>query len=278
MRKVTPSAAPAVLVGEGSRGVRETERAIKLYAVKKNAKKAFKYAVYSDQTVKDELNRLFHFKCAYCESYFGGVHPVDVEHYRPKGGYVADNKLVQPGYYWLAADWSNLLPSCIDCNRERTQRFDDVPPELAGKANKFPLASEKRAKAPGEEQREKPLLLNPYLDEPDEHLRYDEEGNIQAVKSAAGRRSRKGKASIEVYGLRRTGLVQDRERYALQIRAMVERVEELLEIFDETQNEQLATRISEEMRLLKGYIDETYPYSTMARQLVEPFAQKHDLP
>ena len=37
-------------------------------------------------------------------------------------------------------------------------------------------------------------------------------------------------------------------------------------------------RISEEMRLLKGYIDETHPYSTMARQLIEPFAQKHDLP
>lgn len=65
---------------------------------------------------------------------------MDVEHYRPKGGYLdPDGTLCQPGYYWLAADWNNLFPSCIDCNREREQIMVKGQAKKLGKANKFPL-------------------------------------------------------------------------------------------------------------------------------------------
>ncbi len=67
-------------------------------------------------------------KCVYCESLITNNHPGDVEHFRPKGRVTdLNNKPVMiksngkevshPGYYWLAYEISNLMPSCEDCNR-----------------------------------------------------------------------------------------------------------------------------------------------------------------
>lgn len=74
--------------------------------------------------VIDKLNQWYFYKCAYCERFY----KLDVEHYRPKGEIRGvDNELLSnTGYYWLAYEWSNLLPSCISCNRE------------GGKVSKFP--------------------------------------------------------------------------------------------------------------------------------------------
>lgn len=54
---------------------------------------------------------------------YGGA-PLDVEHFRPKSEIdevdpatfrpVPGRAPTAPGYYWLAAAWSNLLPSCIE--------------------------------------------------------------------------------------------------------------------------------------------------------------------
>jgi|SRR5690554_28720 len=72
----------------------------------------------------DKLNIWYYGKCAYCERYY----KLDVEHYRPKGEIRdLDNSLISnSGYYWLCYEWSNLIPSCITCNRE------------GGKNSKFP--------------------------------------------------------------------------------------------------------------------------------------------
>ena len=43
-----------------------------------------------------------------------------MEHYRPKAR-VSTEQGDKPGYYWLAARWENLLPSCTDCNSPRKQ-------------------------------------------------------------------------------------------------------------------------------------------------------------
>ena len=77
-----------------------------------------------ESRVIERLNHWYHGKCAYCERYY----KLDVEHYRPKGA-ISDengNPLRATGYYWLGYEWSNLLPSCISCNRE------------GGKGIKFP--------------------------------------------------------------------------------------------------------------------------------------------
>ena len=86
-----------------------------------------KEALYKAQ--KQALLDLFNGKCAFCETPIReGMHG-DVEHFRPKGGVIEedgskakylDKKGVErdhPGYYWLAYDWRNLLPSCQLCNQ-----------------------------------------------------------------------------------------------------------------------------------------------------------------
>src|SRR5258708_1947390 len=65
--------------------------------------------------LKWHLFELFHGKCAYCESKPQAVSTGDVEHYRPKAKVKEDSR--HPGYYWLAYDITNLLPSCESCNR-----------------------------------------------------------------------------------------------------------------------------------------------------------------
>jgi uncharacterized protein (TIGR02646 family) len=59
----------------------------------------------------DVLNALYlasHGKCAYCEADLGAVNIMEVDHFVPKS-------LVRT----LAATWSNLLPSCHDCNQHK---------------------------------------------------------------------------------------------------------------------------------------------------------------
>lgn len=141
--------------------------------------------------------------CAYCEAPYAATTQVDVEHYRPKGGVTGRNgKLVKPDYYWLAATWENLLPSCPDCNREREQKFEDADPRKAGKANKFPLADERRrATRPGQEGRESPLLLDPCCDDPAEHLVFNDRGNVDPRPS-------RGKPSRAVHTMTRRATLQ----------------------------------------------------------------------
>ncbi|MDC3378878.1 HNH endonuclease, partial [Planctomycetota bacterium] len=124
---------PTALSGNKSRGARERKRAVDFYVAwnamtdaEREKKKHFDgYNAYSDPSVKAELNRLFGGKCAYCESHFGATQPMDVEHFRPKKEVVneASQTGIKPAYYWLAAEWTNLLPSCIDCNRQRGQEL-----------------------------------------------------------------------------------------------------------------------------------------------------------
>ena len=90
---------PEFLVGE--KALEERDDAIEAFGQDANAKFTFK--AYKNKTVRKALNGAFHFKCAYCEAFFGATQPVAVEHYRPKSAVVgANGKLKKPGYYWLA--------------------------------------------------------------------------------------------------------------------------------------------------------------------------------
>jgi uncharacterized protein (TIGR02646 family) len=70
----------------------------------------FKASVYGAKSVKKTLLTAQHGKCAFCESKFEHVAFGDVEHFRPKGGWIQTDgdQLTRPGYYWLAYEWSNL--------------------------------------------------------------------------------------------------------------------------------------------------------------------------
>ncbi|MBX4952699.1 endonuclease [Rhizobium binae] len=190
MRRVdrSQSTEPSILHKPDKAGKTELDRVI-AHMNGPDAAKTFEFARYKESAVKTELERLFHGKCAYCESFYGSTQPVDVEHYRPKGE--VEGVPGHRGYYWLGMDWNNLLPSCIDCNRRREQKapsaligsivkllssgeFDRTRKMSLGKSSAFPLATETgRARGPGDnllgEQR---LLLDPTRDDPREHLTF----------------------------------------------------------------------------------------------------------
>jgi 5-methylcytosine-specific restriction endonuclease McrA len=179
---------------------------------------AFEFKVYGDELLRGALNQHYRYKCAYCETFFGAAQPVAVEHYRPKGEIIEGDKRVKPGYYWLAATWDNLLPSCTDCNSRRTQTADNGTARVRGKGNYFPLAKgTRRATRPGAEKNETPLLLHPEKDEPERHLEFlvapDRLGVIRPTL-IHGAPSEKGALSIEIYALDRPQLVDFRRTMA----------------------------------------------------------------
>lgn len=222
---------------------------------KPKKKKGFEFTRYSQAEVKDALEKLFHGKCAYCETYYSSSQPVDVEHFRPKAA--IDDDKNHPGYWWLAMEWSNLLPSCIDCNRKRLQiapdsradlaalaikgDLDRTKPILTGKACAFPLAEGGiRCEAPGGDlDKEKALLLDPTRDQPEHHLLFHVgidipislvgPARVEAVEEGAQEFSEKGIKSIQVYGLNRLGLVQARTRVLRELQYLYEMAVSLTE-------------------------------------------------
>lgn len=234
----------------------------------------FKFDIYRDNEIKVALHQLFHGKCAYCESRYAATQPMDVEHWRPKGQIQSATATLRPGYYWLAADWNNLLPSCIDCNRERTQ-LDAVSGDemLLGKVDKFPLANDNYADEAGEEAGEVPLLLHPCVDDPSTILEFVGEGVI-APKARRGLPREKAKESIRVYGLNRSELVLQRQEYQKLMELRIATILGLTELLIDTPDldESVTLTIEEimlqEMRALLRAREPDQPYALLARQMI----------
>jgi uncharacterized protein (TIGR02646 family) len=280
MIQIQPGNSPQSLAGPGSIGDLERAAAIAFFGLPANHGASYDdFKAYKSPDVVQALNQRFANKCAYCESVYAATAPVDVEHYRPKGGVEVDGKLRKPGYYWLAAEWTNLLPSCIDCNRKRTHEFPDAEPALRGKANKFPIANPtKRAANPGEEAAEQRLLLHPCLDKPEKHLEFIEEGAIRPAL-IRGRASEMGRLSIEVYGLDRPGLVHERQRLLIRMDGLMARIRRTLERIQRPGvDAQRRQELDEDLRLdvaeLKTYEGADQPYAGMARQMISGFLRE----
>lgn len=167
----------------------------------------------SEKLYKSERERIwqaFNGKCAYCEVLLTGNQRGDVEHWRPKKAVTDEegNSIRHPktglehrGYYWLAYDWRNLLPSCVECN----QPGKNAKGETLGKRNMFPVEDEElRAYSPGEEVLEKPLLLHPFLDTPENDLVFDRTGVV-------GGTTVKGLTTVRILELNRDGLLGERK-------------------------------------------------------------------
>ena len=154
------------------------------------------------KNIKPDLEKIYHGKCAYCESSPGPSAAGEVEHYRPF-----------KSYWWLVFEWSNLLFSCPTCNRK--------------KSNKFPVKNEKRRITRPDYANlrvdsnalieEEPLLLNPESDDPREHLVYlPYTGNkMEVCLQGTGI---KGKTTIGVCDLNRAKL---KENYKRQVDKIV---------------------------------------------------------
>lgn len=164
------------------------------------------YYGQQDYAIRYELRKLYYNKCAYCES---RDYKPDVEHYRPKSE-VSNHQPNSHGYYWLCFNWSNLLPSCDECNR---------PP---GKCTKFPISGIRVTEPKFNEclhlidehcrldsaylNSEGPLLLNPELEEPEPYLELKWNGKLEGTDGNHG----KGWNSINTYDLNRGNLIDAR--------------------------------------------------------------------
>lgn len=273
-------AVPAVLSEDGRRGPNETAAiTASLTAWRAAGKPAatwkYSFAAYRDPEIKKALAELFHGKCAYCESTYGATQPMDVEHWRPKGGIEGPAGLIQPGYYWLAASWENLLPSCIDCNRERIQldALTNIERKI-GKQNQFPIESEAdRATAPDELSLEVPLLLDPCADDPEDYFECTDDGII-TPRAADGLAYERARASIDVYALNRNGLVFARTQLIRRIRLRIARVAQIArlmgeEVLSERAVLMLDDLLAHDLGELARMRRDDQPYALVTRLLID---------
>ncbi len=328
---------PQGLIGNDCPGAREIERAAK-HVEDKDTVSGFTFRAYKRSDVRHALEQLFHGKCAYCESRYDVSGPVDIEHFRPKGE--VDGVDGHKGYWWLAANWGNLLPSCLECNRRRFQRTPanmsslrvlasgaitgDMANIKTGKNSVFPVVGNHVMKRPegsgfGDLNGENPLLLNPCKDNPGDHLRFhidpdgrhiglvfarasDGDEGRDALPEAAEdpheveRKAReagisaRGAVSIQVYGLNRLAVLQERTRILNRLEFLGDMAIKCLKLSNElqqvsaTENEgqkriEAAIRTLKEHRerLLKALKDMAAaeaPFSSMSQTWLETFTRK----
>ncbi len=166
---------------------------------------------------RDSIKKSFYFakdgpfggRCAYCQIDLAAQHP-DIDHYRPKAE-VTDEKDVMvtdhsstqhPGYYWLAYDWENLLPSCHRCNRPSKE-------ESMGKRCRFPIQGA-RAWCPDDDlEQERPQILSPVAHTPEDH--FDIEICEKSSHGILVPKSPEGRITIDIFGLNsRSDLLKQR--------------------------------------------------------------------
>ena len=160
------------------------------------------------QEAREVLNKMYYFKCAYCESI---EYKPEVEHYRPKKGVTEDN--THHGYYWLCYEWTNLLPSCHSCNTETGKRdqFPIMATRVIGPTftpdykldrshcllDQHPLLTEQ------------PCLLHPEIDHPDTgaYFKFFHNGKMEGIDQEG-----RGERTIVICDLNRQNLLKLRQR------------------------------------------------------------------
>jgi uncharacterized protein (TIGR02646 family) len=179
--------------------------------------------------VKKELEILYHSKCAFCESKLNAI-PKDnyeftVEHFRPKKG----------GWYWLAYEWSNLMPSCRKCNEAKADHFSIDK----RKKQNLPLITDSEGKEIIDLSRciadceellaENALLLQPEVDNPMDFLAFDLEKLGYFVDDSKQKRA---KYTLDLCKLNRSDLFERRKSiYDTFLTTIKDKLIELLEIY-----------------------------------------------
>jgi hypothetical protein len=234
----TPAEVTAALLKPLDSGMTELEAARDYYRLNTSPDtKTYPFARYKEHEVCLELDKLFKRKCAYCETKYEAAAARDVEHFRPKGSVAKAPR--HPGYWWLAAEWTNLLPSCPACNRRRGHieyqpgmTLEEIelaeqarPKRTFGKGDTFPVRGDNWVTSEADDLlAEDPLLINPCVRDPQKHLEwvfgYDRQFApwdasqvlplVRPRQLPAGGEDPYGATSIAVYGLNRVGVFRSR--------------------------------------------------------------------
>lgn len=112
---------------------------------------------------REKLLVIYHEKCAYCESKYLAVTDTWLDHYRPKSH-----------YYWLAYEWTNLLPACPKCNRNKRDKFPIGKSKINSPFlinSKIDFSKNVANQSPLKD--EKPLILHPAIDHANEHFDFE---------------------------------------------------------------------------------------------------------
>ncbi len=112
------------------------------------------------------------------------------------------------GYYWLGYEWNNLIPACEKCNRAKSNAFPLEPMGIRVKEPPLNRHGELETHLCRVDSptllAEKPLLLNPEIDNPELHFVFCPNGEIKAV-------TERGQKTVEICQLNRLELVLARK-------------------------------------------------------------------
>lgn len=291
MRKLDRSvvAAPASLTGAAAST--EMANAVAHYAARVPwlaHHTAFKFKKYSNDEVNAALRSLSGGKCAYCETKIFASGAREVEHYRPKGRIrgIAGH----PGYWWLAHDWDNLLPTCRDCNKRLFQHI--IGPGMT-RAEVEALISTKAGSTHGKHDQfeilgtravgdacclvqEDALLIDPCRRDPANDIDWDFSGELTLVhaKVGAGVPSPYGAYTIRTCALNRAQLVLDRIPPLNLIKAAKIRIVDRLNRWAGSADE--LDDIMAEVDGLSAFAEPDQPYAGMAAAFIREFEAELD--
>ena len=167
----------------------EKELLLNERCIKRGEKENHEFRSYRWKPAKEQLLAETGNKCAYCETPTSVVAFGDVEHYRPKSI-----------YWWLAYCYDNYLAACQICN----QRFkkDSFPiqnqrmqsPTITHNTTNGFIVVQAGTIAPDPlnlwqvvnfihlHEEERPLLLNPYFDEPADYFAWRADDVLREVE------------------------------------------------------------------------------------------------
>lgn len=284
--------------GKFTKAEAETLKAIAFFAdeahfkndKKLTDKKNIKFDVYKNGALRKRLKAIFNNKCAYCESDFTHVTPPDIEHFRPKAAInpftdEVDETLIVPGYYWLGADWDNLLWSCPLCNRKTKQETSGSSELVSlGKKNRFPVKDGNHIRDHHQlvnDEEPHRLLIDPCIDKPGNHLEFQLDGLVMAKKDDQDKESSKGKASIIVYGLNRADLKHWREEESLTLEALLFGIMSTIQLFveetDPTKKEKFKKRFQTIKRDIQRKFAPESQYLAQKHVIIDNFFESESL-
>ena len=204
----------------------------------------FEKGIYAHDSVKNALLEAQHSKCCYCESKFRATYPGAVEHFRPKGAVQQERNQGReyPGYYWLAYSWENLLVSCHSCNSKKGTLFPLSDPGARARNHCVNMGAEH------------PLLVDPASEEPRQHIRFRGSASVPLTK--------RGRETIRVLGLDRSGLEEERREKL----ASLDNLKLIAGLGEKVDREW----VERARKLLEGAVCPDARYSSMARDFLKP--------
>ncbi|NIO20248.1 MAG: hypothetical protein GTN76_05760 [Candidatus Aenigmarchaeota archaeon] len=210
----------------------------------------FRSDYWRNKGVKDSLKVLQHGKCCYCERMRDTYGEINVEHFRPKGGIKEEEG--HPGYWWLAYKWENLLLACTSCNKIKSTQF----PLLPGGERAFAKEDDL--------DREKPVLINPFNEDPEKFIGFDLDLNkyldtdgAPMVKAVGLDREGRGSETVDkLTAINKTEVMLERAQNVKTLKTIVGMMNFIVDSYDnhDLKNEYRSEVVGEQTALNLSFV------------------------